>query len=104
MIAGYAGGLADRFLMSINDTFIVIRCFPSWCCLLRHARPHVLDPAGIAHGLPRLGLRCPPDPLPRAQPAPREFTETAIFSGMTVRQVLLREHLPFVLPIVFSLP
>jgi peptide/nickel transport system permease protein len=32
----------------------------------------------------------------------REFTETAIFSGMTMPQVLLREHLPFVLPIVFS--
>ena len=32
----------------------------------------------------------------------REFTETAIFSGMTARQILLQEHLPYVLPIVFS--
>jgi peptide/nickel transport system permease protein len=32
----------------------------------------------------------------------REFTQTAIFSGMTTREILAREHLPFVLPIVFS--
>ena len=32
----------------------------------------------------------------------REFTETAIFSGMSARQILLQEHLPYVLPIVFS--
>ncbi len=32
----------------------------------------------------------------------REFTGVAIFSGMTARQILLQEHLPYVLPIVFS--
>ncbi len=32
----------------------------------------------------------------------REFTDTALFSGMGMRQVLLGEHLPYVLPIVFS--
>ena len=28
LVAGYAGGLVDRVLMSINDTFIVIPLFP----------------------------------------------------------------------------
>src|SRR5215813_279702 len=32
----------------------------------------------------------------------REFTETGIFSGMSMRQILVEEHLPYVLPIVFS--
>ncbi len=32
----------------------------------------------------------------------REFTETGIFSGMSTRQILVEEHLPYVLPIVFS--
>jgi len=32
----------------------------------------------------------------------REFTQTSVFSGMTTREILLREHLPYVLPIVFS--
>jgi peptide/nickel transport system permease protein len=103
MIAGYAGGLADRFLMSINDTFIVIPLFPilvlfyfvmrdrmSWTllALLMACLGWAYD-ARLIRSL-ALTLRT------------REFTETAIFSGMTTRQVLLREHLPFVLPIVFS--
>jgi peptide/nickel transport system permease protein len=103
MIAGYAGGIADRFLMSINDTFIVIPLFPilvlfyfvmrdrmSWTllALLMACLGWAYD-ARLIRSL-ALTLRT------------REFTETAIFSGMTMRQVLLREHLPFVLPIVFS--
>lgn len=32
----------------------------------------------------------------------REFTETSIFSGMTTHEILMQEHLPYVMPIVFS--
>ena len=32
----------------------------------------------------------------------REFTQTSVFSGMTTREILMREHLPYVMPIVFS--
>ena len=32
----------------------------------------------------------------------REFTQTGVFSGMTTREILMREHLPYVMPIVFS--
>ena len=32
----------------------------------------------------------------------REFTQTSVFSGMTTREILVREHLPYVMPIVFS--
>jgi len=31
----------------------------------------------------------------------REFTRHAVFSGMSTRRILVREHLPYVLPIVF---
>ena len=31
----------------------------------------------------------------------REFTRHAVFSGMRMPQILLREHLPYVVPIVF---
>ena len=103
MAAGYAGGLIDRALMSVNDTFIVIPLFPilvlfyfvmrdrmSWALLAL-----VMACLGWAYDARlirsvALSLRA------------REFTDTAIFSGMSMRQVLLREHLPFVLPIVFS--
>jgi peptide/nickel transport system permease protein len=103
LTAGYAGGMVDRVLMSINDSFIVIPLFPilvlfyfvmrdrmSWVLL-------ALVMAGLGWAYDArlirsvaLGLRT------------REFTETAIFSGMTARQILLHEHLPYVLPIVFS--
>ena len=32
----------------------------------------------------------------------REFTTQSIFSGMSTRQILVEEHLPYVLPIVFA--
>ena len=89
--------------MSLNDTFIVIPLFPDpGAVLLRHARAHVVGPAGPDDGVPGLGLRRAADPLGGDEPAHREFTETGIFSGMSTRQILVEEHLPYVLPIVFS--
>lgn len=32
----------------------------------------------------------------------REFTQTSLFSGMSTRQILTEEHLPYVVPILFS--
>jgi peptide/nickel transport system permease protein len=32
----------------------------------------------------------------------REFTRTSVFSGMKMREIVVQEHLPYVLPIVFS--
>jgi peptide/nickel transport system permease protein len=32
----------------------------------------------------------------------REFTQTGLFSGMSTRELLTREHLPYVMPIVFA--
>src|SRR6185503_5425361 len=32
----------------------------------------------------------------------REFTRTSVFSGMKTREIVIHEHLPYVLPIVFS--
>jgi peptide/nickel transport system permease protein len=103
LIAGYAGGWVDRVLMSINDTFIVIPLFPilvlfyfvmrdrmSWMTLaLAMAFLGWSYDARLIRSV-ALSLRT------------REFTETSIFSGMSMRQILVHEHLPYVLPIVFS--
>jgi peptide/nickel transport system permease protein len=103
LVAGYCGGWADRALMSLNDTFIVIPLFPilvlfyfvlkdrmSWALLaLMMACLGWAYDARLIRSV-ALSLRS------------REFTETGIFSGMSMRQILVEEHLPYVLPIVFS--
>ena len=103
LVAGYAGGWVDRILMSLNDTFIVIPLFPilvlfyfvmrdrmSWALL-------ALVMAGLGWAYDARLIRSVAMSL-----RTREFTETAIFSGLSMRQILLHEHLPYVLPIVFS--
>lgn len=103
LVAGYAGGITDRVLMSINDSFIVIPLFPilvlvyfvlrermswAWLALAMAALGWAYD-ARLIRSV-ALSLRT------------REFTQTSIFSGMSMRQILIEEHLPYVLPIVFS--
>jgi peptide/nickel transport system permease protein len=103
LAAGYSGGLLDRALMSLNDTFIVIPLFPILVLFYFVMREH------MSWGLLALMMAC----LGWAYDArlirsvamslrTREFTETGIFSGMSTRQILVEEHLPYVLPIVFS--
>jgi peptide/nickel transport system permease protein len=103
LVAGYSGGLVDRALMSINDTFIVIPLFPILVLFYFVMRDH------MSWGLLALMMAC----LGWAYDArlirsvalslrTREFTETGIFSGMSMRRILVEEHLPYVLPIVFS--
>src|SRR5476649_2662985 len=103
LVAGYAGGPVDRALMSVNDTFIVIPLFPilvlfyfvmrdrmswSWLALVMACLGWAYD-ARLIRSV-AMSLRT------------REFTETGVFSGMSMSQILVEEHLPYVLPIVFS--
>jgi peptide/nickel transport system permease protein len=103
LLAGYRGGWVDRVLMSINDTFIVIPLFPilvlfyfvmrdnmSWVMLA------VLT-ASLGWSYDARLIRSVALSLRH-----REFTQTAVFSGMRTHEILSKEHLPFVLPIVFS--
>jgi peptide/nickel transport system permease protein len=103
LVAGYAGGWVDRLLMSVNDTFIVIPLFPILVLFYFVLKDH------MSWGLLALMMAC----LGWSYDARlirsvalslrhREFTETGIFSGMSTRQILVEEHLPYVLPIVFS--
>jgi peptide/nickel transport system permease protein len=103
LLSGYLGGIVDRVLMSINDTFIVVPLFPilvlfyfvmrdrmSWTMLAV-----VMASLGWAYDA-RL-IRSVAMSLKT-----REFTHQAVFSGMSTRQIVTQEHLPYVLPIVFS--
>lgn len=103
LVSGYAGGAVDRVLMAINDSFIVIPLFPilvlfyfvmrdrmswGWLALVMACLGWAYD-ARLIRSV-AMSLRT------------REFTETGIFSGMSMLQILVEEHLPYVLPIVFS--
>src|SRR5260370_13013196 len=103
LVAGYAGGWIDRALMSLNDTFIVIPLFRILVLFYFVLRAH------MSWGLLALMMAClgwPYDARLIRSVAmslrTREFTETGIFSGMTLRQILVEEHLPYGRPIVFS--
>jgi len=103
LLAGYKGGWVDRVLMSINDTFVVMPLFPilvlfyfimrdsmTWTVLavITAALGWAYD-ARLIRAM-AMSLRT------------REFTQQAYFSGASTRKILVEEHLPFVLPIVFS--
>ena len=102
MWSGYKGGFIDRALMSINDTFIIIPLFPILVLFYFVMRDK------MSWGLLALAMAC----LGWSYDArlirsvamslkSREFTQQSIFSGMRTHEIVLQEHLPYVLPIVF---
>jgi len=103
LVSGYTGGLVDRVLMSINDTFVVIPLFPILTLFYFMMHDHM---SWTLLALAMASLGWPYDArLIRSVALSlrnREFTAQSVFSGMSTRQILLEEHLPYVLPIVFS--
>jgi peptide/nickel transport system permease protein len=103
LLAGYMGGWVDRVLMFFNDIFVALPIFPI-LILFYFVMRNELDMLRLAivmacFGWPydarlirsvALGLRH------------REFTRHAVFSGMSARKIMLEEHLPYVMPIIFS--
>jgi peptide/nickel transport system permease protein len=103
LVAGYAGGITDRILMTINDTFVVIPLFPILVLFFFMMRDNMSWPM-LAIAMASLGW--PYDARLIRSVAlslrTREFTAMSVFSGMSTRHILVEEHLPYVLPIVFS--
>ena len=101
--SGYLGGWVDRVLMAINDTFIVIPLFPIlilFYFVLRDSMSTIL----LAVIMSSLGWAYDSRLIRSVAMSlkTREFTGTSVFSGMTIFEILTREHLPYVLPIIFS--
>lgn len=103
LTAGYRGGLIDRALMSINDSFVVMPVLPVLILLTFLLRSSMtLFMLAFIMGL----FGWPWDArLIRAQVLSlkeRAFTQTAFYSGTDTFRISLNEHLPFVLPVVFA--
>jgi peptide/nickel transport system permease protein len=103
LISGYKGGWIDRVLMSINDTFIVIPLFPLLILAYFVLREYMTW-ALLALIMGLLGWAYDARLIRSVVMSlrTREFTRTSVFSGMRTWEVLVKEHLPYVLPIVFS--
>ncbi|HYW90067.1 MAG TPA: ABC transporter permease [Chloroflexota bacterium] len=103
LLSGYRGGWVDRVLMSINDTFIVIPLLPLLVLLYFVMRDRMTT-AVLALTMALLGWAYDARLIRSVALSlrNREFTRTSVFSGMGTREILQREHLPYVLPILFS--
>jgi peptide/nickel transport system permease protein len=103
LLSGYKGGWVDRVLMSINDTFIVIPLFPILVLFYFVMRDR-MSWGALALIMALLGWAYDARLIRSLAMSlkTREFTHTAVFSGMSTREILVREHLPYVMPIVFS--
>lgn len=103
LVAGYRGGLTDRVLMSINDTFIVVPLFPLLILFYFVMRDY-MNWAILAVVIASLGWAYDARLIRSVMMSlkTREFTRTSVFSGMRTHEIVIKEHLPYVLPIVFS--
>ena len=103
LTSGYLGGWVDRVLMFINDIFVSVPIFPI-LVLFYFVLRNNMDSFTLA--LIMAGFGWPFDArLIRSVAVGlkhREFTRHAVFAGMSTPKVLLEEHLPYVMPIVFA--
>lgn len=103
MVAGYLGGTADRVLMFIGDSLLVIPIFLIMVMLAMMVRQFM--------NLVVLGLMLSffgwawDARLIRSiilSLRERDFTKTALLSGTGTVKLVLKEYIPFAMPLIFS--
>ena len=103
LVSGYKGGWIDRALMSLNDTVIVIPLLPILVLFFFVMRDRMswlmlaLLMGGFGWAYDARLIRSVVMTL-----RTREFTQTCLFSGMMTQEILLQEHLPYVMPVLVS--
>ena len=103
MISGYFGGTFDRVTQSIIESIIVIPRLPLLILIGAILRGSLtIYSLGILIGLLDWAF---PSKRYRAQILSlreRDFTHTAVFSGMSTVKIVIREHLPFIIPFMLA--
>lgn len=103
MLSGYIGGTFDRVVSSIVDSFIVIPRLPLLILVAAIMRGQLtIFALGIMIGILDWAF---PSKRYRAQVLSlreRDFTHTAIFSGMSSWKIVIQEHLPFIIPFLLA--
>jgi peptide/nickel transport system permease protein len=103
LTAGYQGGWADKLLMSVNDSFVVMPVLPILILVSFLVREN-MNITILAVFLGIFGWAWDAR-LIRSQVLSlkeRSFTRTAVYSGTRSFRITMTEHLPFVLPVVFA--
>jgi peptide/nickel transport system permease protein len=102
-LAGYLGGPVDRILSGFADSFIVIPRLPLLILIAFMLRGSIsLAGLGLILGLLDWAF---PSKRYRSQVLSlreEEFTQTAVFSGMGTLAIIIKEHLPFLIPYLLA--
>ncbi|MFN8529370.1 MAG: ABC transporter permease [Anaerolineae bacterium] len=103
MVAGYKGGSLDRILMFVGDSLLVIPLFLIFVMLALLVRQNMTL---VTLGLMLAAFGWAWDArLIRSMILSlreREFTKTAILSGTGTIKLVLKEYMPFTMPLIFS--
>ena len=103
MVSGYLGGNFDRVTQSIVESLIVIPRLPLLILIGVILRGSLtIYSLGIMIGLldwARPSKRYRAEILSLRE---RDFTHTAVFSGMSTVKIVIREHLPFIIPFLLA--
>lgn len=103
MISGYKGGTSDRILMFISDSFLVIPLFMIIILLavmLRDSMNLVILGLLLACFGWAWDARVIRSEILTLRE--RSFTQTAILSGTGTMRLVMKEYMPFVMPLVFA--
>jgi peptide/nickel transport system permease protein len=103
MFSGYMGGTIDRVLSTLVDSFIVIPRLPLLILIAAILRGQMtLLGLGMLLGFLDWAF---PSKRYRSQVLSlreRDFTHTATFAGMSTLKIIVREHLPFIIPFLLA--
>ena len=99
LIAGYKGGLTEKIILILADTFIVIPGLPILILLSTMVKKQLnmvllgLIIASLTWGMPVRNVRSMVLSLRE-----REFTYTSLFSGFGIFNIIFSEYTPHILP------
>ncbi len=103
MVSGFKGGMTDRVISFIGDTFLVFPLFLALVMLSMLVREHmnlvILGMLLALFGWAWDGRVIRSQILSLRE---RDFTQTAILSGAGTVRLVLNEYMPFATPLIFS--
>jgi len=103
LTAGFKGGRADRILMSLNDSFVILPLLPI-LILLGSILKERLNIVTLGFVLALFGWAWDARVIRSQILSLRErgFTYTAILSGQKTFELIYKEYIPFIIPLVFA--